>query len=129
MGCIMYILGSIASDFTVFTAYCLLGCFTLIFYLDCKHFFFVYIVKQRQKNLQLYKKKFRRFSKFNRNRVLLEANFLILIIHKPFLGHVRSHKNLGRLVEPYCRLLDITNHCKQTRRRRSISIDITITAL
>ena len=41
--------------------------FVSIFFLTCEHFLFEYIVKQKQNSI-------RGFSKFNRNRILLEAN-------------------------------------------------------
>ena len=54
-------------------------------YLKCEHFLLVYIVKQNKKICGFYKKN-REFTNFYENRILLEAIFEILIIHKPFLG-------------------------------------------
>ena len=44
-------------------------------YFNCERFLFVYIVIQKQTNFEDLMKKFRGFSKFNANRILLEAKF------------------------------------------------------
>ena len=49
----------------------LLGRFAPIFYFNWEHF-----LCDKQKCRGFYKKKSRGFSKFNQNRILLEANFL-----------------------------------------------------
>ena len=66
----------------------LLGRFAPIFFFYCEHFLFLYIVKQKTKKVRRFykKKKFRGFSKFNENSILMEVNFEILIVHKPSLG-------------------------------------------
>ena len=41
------------------------------------------------------------------NKILIEANFKVLFIHKPSLGsHEIPHKSLARSVPPFGRLLD-----------------------
>ena len=42
----------------------LLGCFASIFYLNCEHVLFVYILKQRRKKFCGFKKKFADFQEF-----------------------------------------------------------------
>ena len=42
----------------------------------CKHFLFVYIVKQNKNTSRIFKIKFRGFSKFYANQTLLETNIL-----------------------------------------------------
>ena len=54
----------------------LLGRFAPIFYFNCEHFLFVYIVKQKQKNSVDLLIKIRVFSKLYVNLILVEANFL-----------------------------------------------------
>ena len=70
-----------------------------IFYFDCEHVHFVYIVKQNKQNLRILTKKnfvdFQNFQKFNENRVLIETKIEILIIHKPSLGSREFHKKFG----------------------------------
>ena len=64
----------------------LLGRFAPIFFFYREHFLFLYIVKQKTKKVRgFYKKKFRGFSKFNENSILMQVNFEILIVHKPSL--------------------------------------------
>ena len=41
-----------------------LGRFAPIFYLNCEHVLFVYILKQSRKNLRIFKKKFADFQEF-----------------------------------------------------------------
>ena len=72
----------------------LLGRFASIFYFNCEHFLFVYIVKRKRKSLRI-------FLKIVDFENLLEIEFcwrqifVILIIHKPSLGHVMSHTKFG----------------------------------
>ena len=68
--------------------------------LNSEHLIFVYIVKQKQQQSWRIKKNVREFLKFNENRILSEAKFLILILNfdHPWTipwGHMRSHTQFG----------------------------------
>ena len=53
---------------------------TRFFYFNCEHFLFVYIIKQKPKKFADFIKEIRGFFfKFNENRILLEANFCLII--------------------------------------------------
>jgi len=65
--------------------------FAPIFYLNCEHVLFVYILKQRRKKIA----DFQEFKFFTKLKTL-KANFLrcLSFINLP-CGHMMSHKNLG----------------------------------
>ena len=77
----------------------LLGCFAPIFYLNCEHVLFVYILKQRRKRFCGFLKKKSRilnnFNLFTKLKTFKTHFFKILIILKPSCGHVMSHKKIG----------------------------------
>ena len=94
----------------------LLGRFALIFYFNCEHVLFVYIVKQNKKICGFQQKISWIFKKFWRSN-FDGGNFFILLIHKPSLGSREGpHKVWAWSVEPFWRLLD-TN--KQTDTQTS----------
>ena len=79
------------SKMSLYILYCiytrLLGRFAPIFYFNCEHILFVYIVKQKQtKILRIILKKFRGLSKFSNIEFWWTQIFENSIIQKPFLG-------------------------------------------
>ena len=76
----------------------LLGRFAPIFYLNCEHVLFVYILKQSRKKFR----GFPRFKIFYKNKKLLYTIFLIFIIRKPSLwSHDVPQKIWARSVQPF----------------------------
>ena len=75
----------------------LLGRFAPIFYLNCEHILFVYILKQKQnKTFADFIIFFRAFSKYCKNKNFKAQILEDLIFHKLFLGsHMRSHTKFG----------------------------------
>ena len=70
-----------------------LGRFAPIFYFNCEHFLFMYIVKQKQTN-KFYKNN-RVFSKFSEIKICYSLIFENLSsINLPW-GHARTHKKIG----------------------------------
>ena len=76
----------------------LLGRFAPIFYLNCEHVHFVYILKQSRKKFRGFLKKIREFSRFY--NFLQKKNFkhnffkFLSFVNLP-CGHVMSHKKFG----------------------------------
>ena len=93
------------------------GRFAPIFYFNCENFLLVYIGKQKTNKISrnLWKK-FHGFSKFSKNRILLETHFWKF--NKPFLrSRVVPLKIWARTVQPSWRFL-VTNG--QTDRQAKI---------
>ena len=71
----------------------------------CSICLYVYHCKTKQKIADFMD--FQDFQKFNENRILMEANFEILIIHKPSLDSLDVPQKIwARSVQPFWRLLD-----------------------
>ena len=88
----------------------LLGRFAPIFYFNCEHVLFVYIVKQNKKSSRILTKKkwiFKIFKKLMKIEFWWRQIIEILIIHKPSLGPREvPHKIWAWSVQPFWRLLD-----------------------
>ena len=104
--------------------------FTPIFYFNCEHVLFVYIVKQNKKNRGFQQKiscTFKIFKNLMKIEFWWRQIFETLITYKPSLGSREvPHKMWARSVQPFWRLLDTNGQTNRQTNKLSLYIDYTL---